>query len=64
MPGTELRIAESDSEILIKSRGIMRGYYNKPDITPDTLVDGWLHTGDIGEVDADGHTESQTERRH
>ena len=55
MPGTELRIAESDGEILIKSRGIMRGYYNKPDITADTLVDGWLHTGDIGEVDADGH---------
>ncbi|MCA9539051.1 MAG: long-chain fatty acid--CoA ligase [Myxococcales bacterium] len=54
MPGTELKIAD-DGEILIKSRGVMRGYHNLPDVTEETLKDGWLYTGDIGEVDADGH---------
>jgi long-chain acyl-CoA synthetase len=54
MPGTDLQIAD-DGEILIKSRGVMRGYFNKPEATAETLVDGWLHTGDIGEVDSAGH---------
>jgi long-chain acyl-CoA synthetase len=52
-PGTELKIA-SDGEILIKGRGIMRGYRNLPDATAETVKDGWLYTGDIGEVDAAG----------
>ncbi|MBB5959169.1 long-chain acyl-CoA synthetase [Saccharothrix tamanrassetensis] len=53
LPGTEVRIAE-DGEVLIGGRGVMRGYHGLPDETAATLVDGWLHTGDIGELDDRG----------
>ncbi len=53
LPGTELKIAE-DGEILIKGRGVMRGYHNLPEQTAETLKDGWLLTGDIGELDTNG----------
>ena len=55
MPGTELQLAKEDNEILIKSPGVMQGYHNLEDATAEALTpDGWLRTGDIGEVDARG----------
>jgi long-chain acyl-CoA synthetase len=54
LPGTEVRIAE-DGEILLSGPGVMEGYHNKPEESAATLTeDGWLHTGDIGEVDGQG----------
>jgi long-chain acyl-CoA synthetase len=54
VPGTEVRIAPDSGEILMKSRGIMRGYWGKQKETAETLDDGWLRTGDKGELDGMG----------
>ena len=51
--GGEVRIAE-DGEICYRGPNVMNGYWNRPDATAETLIDGWLHTGDIGGVDDDG----------
>ena len=53
LPGTEVKIAE-DGEILLRSRGVMRGYRGLEQTNAETLQEGWLLTGDIGEVDSDG----------
>jgi long-chain acyl-CoA synthetase len=64
LPGQEIRIVGPDNvdvprgetgEVLIAGPNVMRGYLNRPEETAQTLVDGWLHTGDIGRLDEDGY---------
>ncbi len=50
----ELPLGE-EGEIVLRNPGSMKGYWNKPEATADTLVDGWVHTGDVGRFDEDGY---------
>jgi long-chain acyl-CoA synthetase len=59
LPGVDVRIDQPDAngigEIIAKGPSIMAGYFENPDATAATLVDGWLHTGDLGKLDDDGN---------
>ncbi|MFB8000569.1 class I adenylate-forming enzyme family protein, partial [Streptomyces sp. NPDC056002] len=64
LPGQEIRIVDSAGtpvrqgeigEVIIKGPNVMRGYLNRPKETAETLVDGWLRTGDVGRFDEDGY---------
>ena len=62
LPGVDIRIGpveagderETDGEVLIRGPVVMQGYFNRPDATAAALKDGWLHTGDLGRIDAAG----------
>jgi len=53
MVGAEAKIAD-DGEILLRGESMMKGYWNLPEVTAATIIDGWLHTGDIGKFDEEG----------
>ncbi|MCI0548979.1 MAG: AMP-binding protein [Candidatus Rokubacteria bacterium] len=54
LPGVEIRISET-GEVLYRSPGVFAGYYKNPEATRETLEDGWVHSGDAGVLDRDGH---------
>ena len=53
-PGVEVKIAD-DGEILIKGDNVFLGYFRNQEKTDETVIDGWLYTGDVGSIDEDGH---------
>lgn len=63
-PGVELRILDEagqpvpvgeSGQIVVRSQGVFHGYWNRPEATAEVLRDGWVHTGDIGRLDAQGY---------
>jgi long-chain acyl-CoA synthetase len=54
-PGVEMKVAD-DGEVLLRGGNLMKGYYKEPEKTAETIdADGWLHTGDVGEIDSEGY---------
>jgi long-chain acyl-CoA synthetase len=54
IPGCEVKVAE-DGEVLCRGGNVFQGYFERKDQTAETIIDGWLHSGDIGELDHDGY---------
>lgn len=54
IPGVDIKIG-AEGEVLSRGPHIMQGYWKNPEATAETIVDGWLHTGDVGEIDDDGY---------
>lgn len=54
LPGNEVKLTEA-GEIIVRSPSLMKGYYKDPEKTAETIRDGWLYTGDRGEIDEDGY---------
>lgn len=52
--GVKVKIDPQNGEVIMQSDWVMQGYYNEPEMTAEVLKDGWLHTGDMGELDKDG----------
>ena len=63
LPGVEVKIA-ADGEILARGPNIMKGYYKKKKETEETIVNGWLHTGDIGVFDSEGYLMITDRKKH
>ena len=59
LPGTEVKIVNADAEgigeVAVRSKTVMSRYLDDPEMTAETIVDGWLMTGDLGRIDASGH---------
>jgi len=55
LPGVEIKIAEEDGEILLRGPNVFNKYWDNAQATSETLIDGWLHTGDVGELDDEGY---------
>lgn len=56
LPGTEVRLSDQ-GEILVRGPHVFKGYLNNPQKTADTVIDGWLHTGDVGRIDDEGYVQ-------